>query len=246
MAIPVYINLLVGIWSVRRLLPPKHILWPILFSSIGFCVLVSLGVWQLQRLTWKEQLIAQIQAQQELPLIEITPEKQSIFRRIYAVGHFNYRQELRLIGKTVDQQVGYYVFTPLTLTEGRTIYVNRGWVPQTVSTEDISKPLGEIRVEGVLKEKMSRNAFTSVNRYDNREIFTFDPEEIAATYPDQTLMPYYIDASQISSQSEYPNIKPLGVHLRNHHLVYAFTWFALAGGLAIVCFLFIRNKRNNH
>jgi surfeit locus 1 family protein len=246
MAIPVYINLLVGIWSVRRLFPLKHILWPILFSSIGFCVLVSLGVWQLQRLTWKEQLITQIQAQQELQLIEITPENQSVFRRIYAVGRFNYGQELRLIGKTVDQQVGYYVFTPLTLKEGRTIYVNRGWVPQTIADTAISRPLGNIRVEGMLREKMSRNTFTPANQYDNRDIFTFDPEEIAATYPDQTLLPYYIDASQISPPSEYPNIKPLGVHLRNHHLVYALTWFALAGGLAIVCFLFIRNKRNNH
>jgi len=212
---------------------------------IGFCILISLGIWQLKRLAWKENLIAQIQTQQALPPIELSSANPSVFRRVSAVGKFNYDRELRLMGRTVNQQMGYYLFTPLTLLDGRIIYVNRGWAPQTVADQDISRPAGTIRIEGILKDSMSRNAFTPENRYDRREIFTFNPQEIAAKYPDKKVMLSYLDATWISSPGTYPQLKPLGVHLRNNHLLYALTWFALAGGLAIVCVIFIRKKRHN-
>jgi surfeit locus 1 family protein len=215
-----------------------------IFAALGFCFLVGLGVWQLQRLSWKENLIQQIHTQQELPMVDFSEALYSTYRRVYTVGTFDYDRELKLIGKTVDQKAGYYLFTPMKLTNGSVVFVNRGWVPASV--QNVSRPSGLIRVEGIEKERMSENAFTPRNNYEKREIFTFNPQEIGTTYPGHTVLPMFIDATQISEQGEYPIVKPLPIHLRNNHLVYALTWFALALGLAIVCFIFIRNKRHRH
>lgn len=216
----------------------------LLTSAIGVCLLISLGVWQLKRLTWKKNLIAQVQTQQELPRIElfdVLTSEEASYRRIAAEGNFQHDAELRLLGKAHQQTMGYYLFTPLLLSDGRIIYVNRGWVANSTQDREISRPLGKIQVEGMLREKMSRNVFTPANHYESREIFTFDPQEIVQ----DNLIAYYIDATHIKQQGQYPIVMKNEIQLRNHHLLYAITWFTLAGGLAIVCFLFIRNKQQD-
>lgn len=242
MVIPFHPHLLVGNESLRNILPRRHPIWPLLFSSIGFCLLISLGVWQLQRLTWKQNLIAQIQTQQDLPRVELSSAlitEPIPFRHVYTEGIFDYGAELRLLGRTVQNIMGYYVFTPLQLRDGRQIYVSRGWVSNTVQDYEISRPSGPVRVEGVLREKMSRNLFTPTNHLEQQEIYAFDPQELGQ----DNLIPYYIEATHITPHGEYPRVIKQEIHLRNHHLLYALTWFALAGGLAIVCFLFIRKKQ---
>jgi surfeit locus 1 family protein len=188
--------------------------------------------------------MAQIHNQQELPPVELSSAlmtEPATFRRIYTEGIFRYDGELRLLGRTVNQTIGYYLFTPLVLGDGRIIYVNRGWVESSVPDHEISRPLGKIRVDGVLRDKMSRNLFTPANHYESREIFAFDPQEIEQA----NVIPYYIDATYIHQQKECPKLMKQEIQLRNHHRLYALTWFSLAGGLAIVCFLFIRSKQRD-
>lgn len=42
--------------------PFKTLIWPSLLTLVGLVGLVALGLWQLQRLEWKEDLIARVEA----------------------------------------------------------------------------------------------------------------------------------------------------------------------------------------
>jgi surfeit locus 1 family protein len=98
----------------------------------GVAVLLGLGTWQIQRLHWKEALIATRQSQMSAPAIELpaTPDPADLeYRRVTLTGRFLHDRELFLGGRTHGGVVGFGVVTPLALSEGREILVHRGWVP---------------------------------------------------------------------------------------------------------------------
>ncbi len=101
----------------------------------AFAILLSLGTWQVERLNWKEALIATIaerRAAPPVPLAEIEAEQaagQDIdYRTVTVTGTFDNARERHFLA-TWNGESGFYVFTPLTLADGRSLFVNRGFVP---------------------------------------------------------------------------------------------------------------------
>jgi surfeit locus 1 family protein len=55
--------------------------------------------------------------------------------------------------------------------------------------------------------------------------------------------PFYIDLEQPVSVSGIPKPGPLEVHLKDDHMQYAITWFALAGAVVIAFGVWLRAQR---
>lgn len=161
------------------------LVWPAVATCVAAAILLSLGVWQLHRLAWKEGLIAAIEtranaAPQPLPPVaewpQLRPEDYE-YRHVTATGTFEHGEEtlvFRASGGTAGKQPGYHVLTPLRLKSGGYVIVNRGFVP--LDRKDQSSRLagliqGETEVTGLMREPEARNFFHPCGRSGGRDLF---------------------------------------------------------------------------
>lgn len=223
-----------------------------LCALIGFSVLVSLGLWQLRRLAWKEDLIARAEARlasapiglQEA-LARAAAGEDMEYQPVRAQGTYAHDLSLRVFG-TLDGAAGAYVFTPLR-TDGAQgapfVFVNRGFAPQTLAAEDLAQGAveGEITVEGLLRApERAGGPFAFLAPKDQPEdglYFQRDPAILAAA-AGIAAAPYYIDGSGRETPAPWPRGGTTRLAFANRHLEYALTWFGLAAALAGVYLAF--------
>lgn len=215
---------------------------------MGILALISLGNWQIYRLHWKQDLISKVQKRSELlPISSERLETFSInelknfeFASTIVEGHYLYRLEFKLLGRTHTGKAGYHIITPFQLKTKKILLVDRGWVP--FDAQSISRPTGLLKIKGVIRLNSERNYFTPENDFSSRELYFITPSEIKIQTGLKELLPFYICASD----NKQPNVFPLSssgpLKLRNFHLAYALTWYTLALGLGIIFFFF---KRKN-
>lgn len=223
----------------------KPPLWATLMTILGFGILCALGTWQLQRLEWKENLIAQIndaykdKARIPAPgFVQITPNK--ALKRIRIKGRFEHDKELKIKPRTYEGKVGYHLLTPFHLSGGGTILVNRGWVPD--KDVSIKRPQGDGYVTGLLREPPRANPFTPANNPDKEEWYLADLEQIKLARNIKKLAPLIL--YEDSGRKTYPLAKALKWEPRNDHLQYAIFWFTMAGLLLIIYYLRFLRKKN--
>ncbi len=104
-------------------------------SGVALAILLALGTWQVERLQWKEALIASTEQrihEPPLPLSEMEKIYESggtvEYRPVTVSGTFMHQGERHFLA-THNGAAGYYVYTPLMLEDGRFALVNRGFVP---------------------------------------------------------------------------------------------------------------------
>ncbi len=98
-------------------------------------VLACLGAWQVQRLQWKEALIADVTARVKSPpstlpemAVQYAETGDVDYAPVSLSGTFDHSREMYFF-TTHDGQSGWSVFTPLVLDSGNVALVNRGFVP---------------------------------------------------------------------------------------------------------------------
>lgn len=211
----------------------KPQLVPLLFILAATLLLGGLGAWQLQRLAWKEQLIAQIAQAQAEPALGNIPEHfednmvrrfpDVLYHNVALTGTFHYDKTLHLIGRQRGPEVGYFMLTPLELEDdGRVVLVNRGFSP--VGKD--ARPQGLQTVKGVARPLREKRLFSPAN-HPEKNIWFY--EDIAAMQ-DATglsLLPVVIEAAGTPQAGLYPVPNEAKLTLRNDHLGYAITWFSL-------------------
>ncbi|HET6378495.1 MAG TPA: SURF1 family protein [Methylocella sp.] len=216
------------------------LVWPAVLTLLAGALLISLGVWQLRRLSWKESLIAQIEARahrppEPLPAAgewpKLRPEDYE-YRHVTAEGTFDHAKEALVF--RAGKEPGYHLLTPMQLASGGYVIINRGFVPadrKDQSTRLAGEIMGETVVTGLMRAPETRNLFTPSDRPETGEYFTSDPVLIAAHFGLMPAAPFLIDADA----SEIPGGVPRGgtsvLALPNNHLSYALTWFSLAAAL---------------
>jgi surfeit locus 1 family protein len=152
---------------------------------------LALGTWQIQRLRWKSELIARCEDRLVRPPLPLPPRVDDSalsdfdYRRVYATGHYRHDQEMLIGPRMRDGEEGYQVVTPLERPgdKATTILVNRGWIAKKFRRQADRRaglPEGEIRVEGLIRDKWKKNFFTPENRPDIGEFYFPDVDEMAA------------------------------------------------------------------
>jgi surfeit locus 1 family protein len=228
------------------LVPPyyKRLLWPAVFTLIVGAGLVSLGVWQLHRLAWKEAVVAEIAARAETPLVPLPLEttwplldaEDYAYRHVEAVGHFEHDKEALVFRGSGPNGAGpgYFVLTPLRLDTGAYVIVNRGYVPpeyKDAAQRAAGETAGEVHVHGLLRPPEPRNLFTPADAPDKGTYFTRDPALIAAHFGLARTAPFSLDADALPVPGGWPQGGTTVRTLPNNHLGYALTWFGLAMAL---------------
>lgn len=213
-------------------------LWLTVFSAISFVILCGLGYWQVQRLDWKEGLIAEIEAGRSAdpkplpPKLENAPARRFVI--VTATGEFLHHAESHRTGKAENGKVGYRIFTPLQRAGAETIMVERGWVPEELkdpSTRPESLIEGPVTVTGMLRLPDERNYFTPPDSVVENRWFAVDPRAMGAAAGVTVPEWYVVDEA---STLDWPRAGPSELALRNNHLGYAITWFSLAFSLLVI------------
>jgi surfeit locus 1 family protein len=229
----------------------RDLVAPGLASLVALSILLGLGIWQLERKAWKEDLIARILQQSRAepvspPAPDAWNEARDEFRHVRVSGHFlNDRETLvhgLAAGETPGRALqGYYVLTPFARADGGTVLVNRGFVPTELKAEaDRRDGLieGPTTVTGILRASEVRTMFVPAPDAARGEWFNRDVPGIAAARGLADVAPYLIEADAVPGQTTWPRGGQLRVDLPNNHLQYAFTWFGLAGCLIAVFSVF--------
>lgn len=221
-------------------------------------ILLSLGTWQVERLHWKEGLLADIaerRAATPVPLADIEAIEKSggdiEYRRVSVTGTFDHAKERHFFA-TFNGQTGFYVYTPLTLADGRVLLVNRGFVPYEMK-DTASRAAGQVTglqtVTGYARVRLAAKPSSLVPDNDiAKNIFYWKHLDAMASSTGLDagkVLPFFVDVDEsIRNPGGWPRGGVTQFDLPNSHLQYAFTWYGLAAALvAVVIGALIRRRR---
>jgi surfeit locus 1 family protein len=214
---------------------------------IALAILISLGTWQVERLHWKEGLLADIaerRAAAPVPLADIEAMAAQggdiEYRTVTATGRYINNKERHFFA-TWRGQTGYYIYTPLQLADGRYLFVNRGFVPYE-NKEPEMRMQGQLTdqqtVTGLARAKLPGKPSSLVPDNDvAKNIFYWKDLDVMASSVDldkADVLPFFLDADSTPNPAGFPIGGVTQVDLPNDHLQYAFTWYGLAAVLLVV------------
>ena len=211
------------------------------FILISFVTFI-LGVWQLYRLNWKNDLIDNINNSINAPKNFDNNEQYEELITISLSNDFDFIENLIFLeSKTQQGRVGYHAVLPLTYNDNFFSVINLGWV----SDKDPEK------IKNILKKIQNKDSFYAYTRYfmdkkqffvpenqlDDNVWFSILKSDFEKYYKSNFNSSYYF---VLFDQRIKPDINPLAF-LRNNHLNYSITWFLLSLSSAIMI-LIIRRK----
>lgn len=212
-------------------------------SLIAFAILCALGTWQLQRLAWKSDVIARVEAARRAaprPLAEVLAEartgKTVEYAAVEAACPGLSGAPWVEVYSLHEGKAGGRLVSACRIDAGgwKTILVDRGFVAETVSgrppvNEASTAPLV---VRGVLRAPGRTSAFAA-ERQAGGQFHARDIAPMAAALKAEAPAPWFLMA-ETPTNPEFGALKPapLPVGITNRHLEYAVTWFGLAAALA--------------
>jgi surfeit locus 1 family protein len=222
--------------------------WPVaVTAACAIAVLLALGVWQLQRLQWKEDLLTEIVAKlsaEPVTLETALASESTEFVKVVASGKFIHQAEARLIA-VFDGGPGWEIITPLATEDGRYILVDRGIAPDAAT---IDRPSERVELLGILRGHQSgRGPFVPDNDPAKGQWYWWDvPAMLQASNPPPGLkqVPVILHLLPQHQDRGFPQPVMAAAGLTNNHLQYAITWFSLALVLLAVAGIYIRGLMN--
>jgi surfeit locus 1 family protein len=213
---------------------------------LALSVLVGLGVWQLERLQWKEGLIAKIEARTRAQPIGLNDAaamaeegRDPSYYRVRVSGRFDHAKE-RYLFAVSEGRGGWHVIAPLKTVDGETVLIDRGFVPDSLKDPSARRE-GEVQdvvtVTGIVRLPETRHTFTPDNEPEANRWFWRDLESMARSmFPAEPvrLAPFFLEADKGEGPGGWPEGGQTRLDLPNNHLQYAVTWFLLAACLLVI------------
>lgn len=222
--------------------------WATIFTVIGIAILITLGMWQLHRLEWKENLLSQIAAAQDseplgaATLVDSRQDTRYLYHPAAIYGLYDSAKSFLIGPRTHNGEAGYHLIVPLQILEDNrpayTLLVNRGWV----AARPTDLPEGFITVTGMLRTAEPAGAFVPPNNPAADEWYSLDIAQLTATKGLQNVLPYILYATGENPADPAMSVAgayhaPGGPMLANNHRQYAGFWFAMAAVLVVIYIL---------
>lgn len=213
----------------------RRLLWPGAITVAMLATLLALGTWQLHRRAWKTALLADIDRGEAAPAIPL-PTDPRPFTKVFADGVLRedlaalYGSELR--STVAGPTLGAHLLTPLERPGADPVIVDRGWVPADRPRPTVPAA-GAVRVEGYIRAPESPVLFTADDPA-NRRFFALNPAAVGASLGLTRTAPFTLVALGTVPPGTVPVPARDMPRPTNNHLMYAFTWYGLAGALLAV------------
>jgi len=204
--------------------------------AILFAILCGLGLWQVQRLHWKLDLIATMNGHLAAPSLGLDqaltlPAAEAQYRRVGLTGRFDHAKEAYVFTTGAGGDAVYHVLTPFTADDGRVLMVDRGLVTKDrldPASRAAGNVAGEAQIAGVWRVPDRAGFFTPAPDSGRRIWYARDLAAIATVDHVTLAAPVLIEADATPNPGGWPKGGQTVVDLPNNHLSYAITWFGLA------------------
>ncbi|PRX38292.1 surfeit locus 1 family protein [Meinhardsimonia xiamenensis] len=203
----------------------RRVFLPAIFGLAGAAVLLSLGFWQLQRLEWKQALLAEMTARAAAAptaVPEAPDPERDRFRPVRVRGRFT-GAELHVLTSMRGAGPGFRHVAAFVTSDGRRIMIDRGFAP---ASADVAPAQGEAEVIGNLDWPRESDFFTPEPDIEQGLFFARDVTAMAEFLGTEPLLVVARRAEPAD-----PRLTPMPVDpsaIPNDHLGYAITWFLLA------------------
>lgn len=214
---------------------------------VGLPLLLALGTWQVQRLEWKTELIAMLEARHAQPAValpataELGPE--FAHRPMRVTAELQAEPALRYRVERQQGRPGHDVLQLARLADGRALVVNRGWLAE--DAPPVKTPEAEVTLTGPVRwiADLSRGWPTPANDPGANRWYWYDRDALARAFGADVL-PVVLVASEgvLPPGPAVPVPQPMAVNLPNNHLGYAITWYGLAVALVVIYALYGRKR----
>ncbi|MGZ3277496.1 MAG: SURF1 family protein [Caulobacteraceae bacterium] len=220
---------------------------------VCLAILIGLGVWQLQRLKWKEDLLARVKALQSAPARPLDGVLKSggdldFVRVSFDCPDLERRPMLRLFG-VLDGMAGYRLITACPIAGGAysSILVDRGFTPQDQAPAAMQPGRAILPgpVTGVLRRGDRATFVTPANRVAENLWYSRDVPAMAGQLHAARPAPVYLMIERPAPLGPGPIPAPVPANIPNRHFEYALTWFGLAASLiGVYAAMLLRRRRN--
>jgi cytochrome oxidase assembly protein ShyY1 len=231
--------------------------------------MIRLGFWQLHRHDHRQalnKLINTSLAAQPVPaesLISVggTVRHDDLYRRVTAQGHFDTAHELVVRRRTnAADEVGYHVLTPFVLNDGRTLLVNRGWIPSPASQTafpNIPAPAsGKVTITGRLMqdETTAASGIKNVKGLPDRQVMLINSTQIGSLLRDagdtsaQQMLGGYVELVAPAPKGGSPELiaspkeDSSWIGVGDINLPYAIQWWLFAAGVPLGWVILVRRE----
>lgn len=217
---------------------------PLIFGLIGVALLMSLGVWQLRRLAWKEAVLARIEAQINRPPVALPIDPQppgpdrlgdpgDLYLPVELEGWIG-GPEIHVLVSTKTEGPGVRVISAFSTDAGRRILLDRGFLPEALRQKRRNLTASQDQAQSPAPRRLRVSG--NLNWPDETDSYTPPPDlraglwfarDIAAMAKALQTEPVLVVANRETGEQ----IRPLPVDshsIPNDHLGYAFQWFGLA------------------
>ena len=212
----------------------------VIFGLAGLGILLFLGTWQLQRLTWKEGVLAQIESRVGATPVALPamPDPKADRYLPVAISGEMLEGEVHVLVSVKQVGPGYRVISSMEVGD-RYVLVDRGFI--SLEAKDTLRATGPMEVIGNLHWPDEIDGFTPEADVDANIWFAREVDQLAALLGTEPVL-------VIARSKTDPGITPLPVSttgIPNDHLQYAITWFSLAVVWAAMIVYFLRRSRNH-
>ena len=199
-------------------------------------VLLSLGFWQLYRLSWKLDLINQIENSLKVEPIELQNVEKKNYLRIKTSGQIDFEKQIYLYNLNETGKPGFEVINPIKIGIENYL-INRGWISFDKKNKPEINIIDQKNIIGTLMLQSKSSSFKPKNEIDKNYWFTLDREDILK-FTGRNFSKYII---YLNGNYENPRPKVITAKISNNHKKYAITWFSMAISILLI-YLYFRKK----
>ena len=197
---------------------------------------MSLGFWQLYRLSWKLDLINQIENSLKIDPVELQNVEKKNYLRIKTSGQIDFEKQIYLYNLNETGKPGFEVINPIKI--GNEDYlINRGWITFDQKNNPEINVVDQKNIIGTLMLQSKSSSFKPENEVDKNYWLTLDREDILK-FTGKNFSKYII---YLNGNYENPRPKVITAKISNNHKKYAITWFSMAISILLI-YLYFRKK----
>ena len=199
---------------------------------------VLLGIWQLNRMEWKNDLIIAAQTNSTLAPLNSLPknlDNTNLYRQVNFKAQLVKNTKHVIIPESYKQKFYYRVMAPMVI-ENKTILVDFG-----LAQDKNTKLKDSLKGRAIIFNFDRKNIFYPGNKPEKLVWYNTDYQTIR-NYLGINIEPYYLKIVPGYGVSDNFIVKPFATSYRNDHLMYAITWFLLAFFCSIIFYFKVKTK----
>lgn len=230
--------------NILRLMVSRKWLITTALVIIGSLICVRLGMWQLDRLAQRRAFNTHYRETSTLPTLNLTSSTQDDltdmeYRPVSVTGTYDFEHQVVLRNQVYKNQSGYHLLTPLILSDGTGILIERGWIPsdgnqQPDSWRVYDQP-GKVTINGILRAGQTEPEIGNVAdpalapEETHRDFWSLvNVARIAQQLP-YKLLPIFVQPNPDGTLTKppYPYQPQIALD-EGPHFGYVLTWFSFA------------------